>query len=409
VTPLRLIFRVRPESRLTVPLLANIWAGSGLAREARVAYWIEQPPTDLGPGDAILYSFMTPHLPRVAAEVARLRREFAGRAAPLFVAGGAQASGDPALTLAAGFDGVVTGAGEEGLPAFGRQWLDGTLPEAPWTIARGGSLAGFFPLADGLPTVPPLEIMRGCHWRCRFCQTGSQPVEYRSRAEIEAFLDRLAARGLRRVGFIAPSALEFGSSGPGRVDLPSVSWLLEAARRRGFPFIEYGIFPSEIRPDTVSAPLLALLKGVVSNRSLTFGAQSGDEGRLAAEGRGHGLDAVERALELAAEAGFTAALDFIFAYPGETPVEREATVAAIRSLHRRYGIRAQCHHFVPLAGSASARRLPSFLGEEGRAMLEALHRDGIATDWWREGERTATRLLEWLRTEHPAFYGQYRP
>ncbi len=405
----RIVFRVRPESRLTVPLLASIWTASGLAGEAPIAFWQDHPPENLGGDDALLYSFMTPHLPEVADEIEELRANFSAARRPLLVAGGAHSSGDPELTLAAGFDGVVVGAGEAGLPEFGRRWLDGTLPVAPWTIRGGGSLDGALPLTPALPTMPPLEIMRGCHWRCRYCQTGNQPVEFRSRAGIGAYLDRLRLLGARRVGFIAPSALEFEAPAPGKTDLGAVSWLLEAALSRGFPWVEYCIFPSEIRPDTVSAELLSLLRGRVSNRRLTFGAQSGSEGRLRSEKRGHGLEAVERALELSAEAGFAANLDFIFAYPGETAEERQSTVATIRRLHRKHSIRAQCHHFVPLAGSAHSRRLPAPLGEEGRELLRELTRDGIATDWWREGERAASRLLDWLRTRQPDFFEQYRP
>ena len=184
--------------------------------------------------------------------------------------------------------------------------------------------------------------------------------------------------------------------------------MLALTRSRGFRFVEYGVFPSEIRPDTVTDEALAMLKRFVSNRKLTIGAQSGMDARLSLIGRGHDTQEVERAVALANARGFRVNLDLIIAYPGETADERMTSLAFFRKLGKRYRLNVHLHHFFPLAGSPFEFRFPSFLGRAERQVWRTLKREGIASDWWVEGEKTATAYFGWLKRRFPDHWARYR-
>ncbi|MBN2346871.1 MAG: TIGR04013 family B12-binding domain/radical SAM domain-containing protein [Candidatus Aminicenantes bacterium] len=417
----RVAFRVFSGNRLTLPLLLNVWEREGIDRFFDIAL-LDAEPGSLSPSqasalrssDACAYSFMTPHLPRIAAEIEALRAS--GGVRPLLVAGGPHADGDPALALACGFDVVFSGGGEAAFRRFGLELLRGGLAAGAGCIRSAaeegggvgdGSWQATIPVSRHCRTVPPLEISRGCFWKCRFCQTGNARPRHRGEGSIALYLEETRRRRLQRVGFISPSALEFGGSRPGEPDLPRLERLLEDCRRSGVRFIEYGIFPSEIRPDTVSPEALRLLRRYAANRRLTFGAQCASDARLGAVGRGHTTAAVERAVTLANEAGFVANLDFLIALPGETEDDRRALLDFIARVRRGRRVFIQLHHFFPISGCAFALCRPSFLGASERRAFGALKDAGLGSDGWRQGERSARAYFSWLRAKFPAFLDRF--
>lgn len=420
----RVAFRIFSGNRLTMPLLLNIWETHGLDRRFDIVL-VDGEPGRLDAGeartllgsDAGIYSFMTPHLPLIAGEIKALRA--AGKKPPFLAAGGPHVSGEPEAALAGGFDILCRGAGETSFLQFGRDLLAGRIKAGGDPLvyaadddqkARSGSPSAweeYIPVSRYFRTVPPLEISRGCFWKCRYCQTGGSRPLTRGEGSISRYLDELRRRGLPRVGFIAPSALEFGARRMRRPELARVERLLELCRQAGFRFTEFGIFPSEVRPDTVSAAGLGLLRRHVANRRLTFGAQSASDAGLASLGRGHDTAAIWQAVETANSAGFSANLDFIIALPGETAAARSELLEFIAALRKKHRVHIQLHHFFPLAGSAFSRRLPSFLSAAERRVFCALKKNGLASDWWLEGERTARAYLSWLERDFPDYFSQF--
>ena len=192
-----------------------------------------------------------------------------------------------------------------------------------------------------------------------------------------------------------------------RPDLDNIEALLQICRTAGFRFIEYGIFPSEVRPNTVSGDALRLLRRYVSNRRLTFGAQSASDERLAAIGRGHRVDDIVAAVETANEAGFAANLDFIIALPGETADDRRGLLDLLKTLRQKYRVYFQLHHFFPLAGSPFARCLPSYLSATERQTFSDLKKNGLASDWWLAGEKSVQDYFRWLEKKFPAVFEEY--
>ena len=272
---------------------------------------------------------------------------------------------------------------------------------------KSASWERYIPVSSYIKTIPPLEISRGCFWNCRYCQTGGGKPRYRGYDSIRAYLAELRRRRMPRVGFISPSALEYGAKERNRPSLDKIAALLELSRSAGFSFIEYGIFPSELRPDTVSGEGLNLLRRFVSNRRLTFGAQSASDERLTAIGRAHGLDDIMAAVEAANGAGFAANLDFIVALPGETAYDRRNLLDLLKTLRQKYRVYFQLHHFFPLAGSPFARRFPAFLSAAERQTFSDLKKNGLASDWWLAGEKTVKEYFSWLKKNFPTVYEEY--
>ena len=249
--------------------------------------------------------------------------------------------------------------------------------------------------------------MRGCFWNCSYCSTHLNNAWFRDIDSIATYLQELKRRNIKRVNFISPSSLEYGAGKPGEVALHKLKELLELVDSYHFPFMEYGIFPSEIRPDTVSAEGMALLKRYVSNKSITIGAQSSLDSRLKDLNRGHGVEDIENAVAIAKANGFSVNLDFIVGYPDETPGERQANLDFIKTLSKNYGIKVHLHFFIPLPGSAYAYRFPSFLPPGEKEQLHRLKAAGIAAGGWLDNEKQAQAYLHWLKEHFPAYYSRY--
>lgn len=202
--------------------------------------------------------------------------------------------------------------------------------------------------------------------------------------------------------------MEYGATIGGQINLDKIEELLELARSYNFRFIEYGIFPSEIRPDTITDNGMALLKKYVSHKFITIGAQSGLNHRLKELQRGHTVEDIEQAAAIANAYGFSAHMDFIVGYPEETPEERQDTITFIQKINKKYRIRTHLHHFIPLSGSPYAFRFPSFLSETEREKLRKLKSAGIATDGWVSNEEHAAHYFLWLKTYFPDYYSKYK-
>lgn len=405
----RVIFRVSPFNRLSYPVLLNVWEQEKLDGEFEilVRFW-PVSPDEVRPGDVFLFSFMTSVFPRIHKEMLEIKS--AGQKDVLLVGGGPHVTGDAELPLEAGFDIIFQGPAERNFLQFGLDLLDNrSLPRIYKYIDQldVDDFNPYIPVSRYFETVPPLEIMRGCYWRCTYCDTHLHHVRFRTLESIETHILEMKKRDLKRVNFISPSAMEFGASAGRRINLERIEALLALIDRHDFPFNEYGIFPSEIRPDTVTPQGMALLKRYVINKSVTIGAQSGLDRRLRELRRGHLTQDTLEAVAIANDAGFLVNLDFIVGYPDETGEERSATVEFIKNLSRNYRIRTHLHHFIPLSGSPYAFRFPTFLSQPDKDRLMKLKKAGIASDGWIANEKQAGDYFDWLKRYFPGYYDRY--
>jgi B12-binding domain/radical SAM domain protein len=375
---------------------------AALARGLPAAVAAARAALAAGRRPVVGWSFMTASLGEVAAELAAFRAALSDPRV-LHVAGGPHPSADPAGTLAAGFDLAARGEGEGTLPALlaavragadprevpGLAWLEGGALRTSGR-AEPVDLDAAPPWARRAGRVGPLELTRGCVWACRFCHTPylfKARWRHRSLPAVREAVRFLAALQARDVRFVTPSALSWGSPGEG-VDLDAVEALLATTREeigpRGRVF--FGTFPSELRPEHVSARALALIARYCDNRGVILGGQSGSDRMLERMGRGHDAASVERAARLALAAGLEPSVDLIVGFPEEEEADRAATRAlALRLVE--LGARVHAHAFMPLPGTPWADAPKTEIDAATRILLERLASKGRAYGSWKRQER----------------------
>ncbi|HDQ44864.1 MAG TPA: TIGR04013 family B12-binding domain/radical SAM domain-containing protein [bacterium] len=395
----RILFRQTVSNRFTLPVLLAALERSGITRDITPGIVNNRPELERALRDhtpaLIAYGFMTPHTAEVWEEVRRVKQAGSGRT--VWVAGGPHPTGDPESAFRMGFDVVAAGEGEEIFPRLCGDFLEkgaavtGQIykPETPFPLDESRPIS---PLAD---LVPPLEITRGCFYRCRFCQTGSEKPRHRSPASVREYMEMLKTRDLLfRAGFICPSGFEYGAERPGDVRPERIEMLLRTAKEAGIRHLEYGVFPTEIRPETVTPEMLVVIKKWCSNRKITLGGQTGSEPLIRRIRRGHTRDRIDRAAAYIHEAGFKPQIDIILGFPDETPEDRRETLDWMKRLGRRFPVRIHVHYFLPLAGTDYADADPRPLEPEIKKRLEAYHKAGICNDWWKRGEMMSRKIVQ---------------
>ncbi len=360
-------------------------------------------------GDRVLvgWSFYSPDAAQMFAELRAVRARLPDTRV-LHVAGGVHASAEPAATLGAGFDLAAIGEGEglvcdlvaaldagtDPRAVAGVAWLDhDTLRRNP--RASRLALDDFPPFALGLRRLGPIEITRGCIYACKFCQTpffAGAAFRHRSVANVSHWVRLLVEHGFVDYRFLSPTALSYGARRP-EPDLAAVEDLLGSVRALIGPQrrLYFGTFPSEVRPEHVSAKALQLIARYASNRTLILGGQSGSDAVLAATARGHDAATVERAVALCVEHGFVPHVDYLFGLPGEDAAAVDATLAQMQRLVAR-GARVHGHTFMPLPGTPLRHAPPGVLAPAVERRMRTLVAKGAAYGQWEQQAVVAQAL-----------------
>jgi len=375
-----------------------------------VAEVVERAREGVDAGRRVLtvWSFYSPDAIAAEQELAEVRAAIPD-AGVVHLAGGVHATAEPLVTLRAGWDAVAIGEGERTFTsivqavATGADWrgLPGTAHlDADGTLVKGPPAQRFplerypaFPHARNLTS--PIEITRGCIYACKFCQTPfmfSARFRHRSVASVREHVRVMRARHLRDVRFVTPTSLSYGSPDASPA-LDAVEELLAACREELGPDgrVFFGSFPSELRPEHVSADALRMLRRYVANRDVIIGAQSGSDDVLAGSGRGHGAAVIEDAVRLAVQEGFRPNVDVIFGMPGEGTPEALATVAMSTRL-ADLGARIHAHTFMPLPGTPWRNEPAGRIPDEARRALAVLTTSGGVYGSWERQEGIAAEL-----------------
>ncbi len=175
-----------------------------------------------------------------------------------------------------------------------------------------------------------------CRSKCRYCGFYSVPCGTPalggdpSRGRL-GHTGRLTAALLRELERYDGAEFRTAYIGGGSPTALPAEQLLALARRIRERFTGIEEFTVECNPGQVELGLLERLRQAGVNR-LSFGAQSFHPAELQLLGRGHGVEDIGRAVELARRAGFdNVGLDLIFAIPGSTLGDWQYSVeAAIR-------------------------------------------------------------------------------
>jgi B12-binding domain/radical SAM domain protein len=364
-----------------------------------------QEAIDRGP-TIIAHSIMSTQTKRVYEEVKKIRGRFGNNVT--IIGGGAHASIHPKELVENGFDYVVVGEGEIVFPELVWHLINGRDPlHIPGVVDKTVEnfpeprdfphveLDRYPPFALGMNILGPVEVTRGCPFQCKFCSTPfltGGKVRHRSIESIEKWL-RLAVEksGFKRTWFLSPNALCYG--GHGRTAEPEKleSLLKTVTKIDGLEEVFFGSFPSEVRPEFVTKPILEMLRGYVANDTLQIGLQSGSDRILKLANRHHTVEQGMNAVRTALDAGFIPHVDMIFGLPGETQDELHTSVKLCYDLVDM-GAKTHGHVFMPLPGSAYENMPPGRLDSESRRLLGELSRRKDMTGSWSTQERIAEYL-----------------
>ena len=309
----------------------------------------------------------------------------------IFIAGGPHPTGSPEETLDY-FDYVVIGEGEETLPelinaiqnnidinkieGIGYRSNSG---EKVYTNPRSNVDLDTYPCFDPTHLYSPIEISRGCPWKCKYCQTpelfGSR-MRHRSISSILKF-----SKYYSDIRFTSSNALAYGSDGI-HPNLDKVELLLSSIAELGEKNIFFGTFPSEVRPEFVSDKALELVLEYCTNTSISMGAQTGSDAIMRSISRGHDVNDVIIAVERCIDHGIVPNVDFIVGFPGETPYDQMKSVELMKWICNKKGGKVHAHYFTPLPGTPYSNSLPSPVSKDVNKELGKLALKGKLTGTW---------------------------
>jgi B12-binding domain/radical SAM domain protein len=406
-----LLFRTHPSSRYSVAALIG-----ALETDSRLLDLEIRAPITLTNDDIqksiesgltiIAHSVMSTQTPRIYEEIRRIRERFGESV--IIVGGGPHATARPKELLSIGFDYVVVGEGEHAFPDLIENLLSGKDPLIiPGVVGRTSevwpqprelttvNLDDYPPFALGMNIVGPIEVTRGCPFQCKFCctpfLTGCK-VRHRSVTSISKWLALAVEKsGFTRAWFLSPNALSYGGRGmkaePEKLEI----LLKESTKVDGLEEVFFGSFPSEVRPEFVTQPILEMLRSYVANTSVQIGLQSSSDRVLSLANRRHTVEQGMKAVRIALDSGFTPHVDMIFGLPGETSKELHDSIELCYSLVEM-GAKTHGHVFMPLPGSAYEKMPPGKLDSESRRRLGELARRKEMTGAWSTQEGLAERL-----------------
>jgi B12-binding domain/radical SAM domain protein len=395
-----LIFRQSRQNRYTIPVLLGALERENLIDEFDIllARSVEEIPSiPPSSGMIIAFSFMTPQLESILEEIRQLRRSRLSRA--IFLAGGPHPTADPQGTARLGFDFVFIGEGERSLPGFLRRFLAGTLPsDSLIQSAAPIELDDYPPFPSKGKFFSPIEITRGCLYRCAFCQTPrifGPPLRHRSPKGLKRLIQKAASRGYGQAFFRSPNAFAYCNEREAVPNLPAMEELFQVCFEGGVRRLHFGCFPSEVRPDWVTAEALSLVRKYCSNRTIVLGAQSGSDALLSRLGRRHTALQALQACQTIRQCGFTPHVDFVFGFPGETAEDRQRSLSLMERMILEHGARIHAHTYLPLPGTPLFGETPSSLDESTRRALIEWEKKGKLDGWWREQEEMAWKIIRW--------------
>ncbi len=390
-----LVFRRTAHNRNSLPPLIRALDKAGVSEHLHITF-ADGPGRTIETAHVAAYSLTTVDLAWALPEVADLRNR---QRRPWLVAGGAHPSADPQGMLAAGFDVVFVGEGEESFPHFMREWLDAAA-YGPNPIRHasptGIDLDGLVHADARRRLFPFAEISRGCSYACGFCQVPhlfGRRMCHRSPAVVAEGVAQAVTAGHRRFRFLSSDAFAYR----GHAKLPvaeSVTSLLSACHAAGASQLMLGSFPSEVRPDHITVDLLRLIRERCINRTLVLGAQSGSDRVLDLMNRRHTVEQARRAILLTVEARLVPHVDLLFCFPGESAAERLQTIQLARWC-LEHNARLHIHVYVPLPGTPAWPAAPERLEPTIVQALRRMESTGRLDGYWKKQLAQGAQILKW--------------
>ena len=308
----------------------------------------------------VAFSIMTCQLEEMSRLIGRLRNEYGERL--IVLTGGPHVTARPEEVLLAGADIVFRGEAENSFPRVLKALYRGLnyVPIQSADILT--DLDRTFSFSPKRGMFGPIEITRGCAFACRFCQTShifGVRLRHRNVEKIVHQAELLRSINRKVVRLLSPNAFSYGSPDGRKLNLDAIRNLL-ASLRKSLPVdgrIIFAHFPSEARPEHITADTLSLLDEFADNDEIVIGAQSGSNRMLDACGRAHTAEDVISAVARARKHGYKIIVDFMFGLPGENDADRRESLSVMKEIVGM-GARIHPHIFSPLPQTVFANEPP---------------------------------------------------
>ena len=327
--------------------------------------------------DVLIYSFTTLSKNKIAKEIKEINKlkKLIKSNKPILIAGGAHPTGAPNDTIKMGFDYVIVGEGEFTLPRIINKLKENE--ELNEKIIMGEQVINLDEF-EKIEPLTPVEITRGCPYKCRFCQTPQifgNNVRHRS---IESILKLTNPNTDTRV--ISPNAFCYGSKTGTKPNVEKLKKLLKKLSE-GKGKLFFGTFPSEVRPEFIQKDTIELVVKYCDNKFLHFGAQSGSDEMLKYIRRGHTVDDVLNAVDLCRDYDLIPKVDFIFGFPNENEFHRKDSMELLKYIIKKNG-KVHAHYFMPLPGTYFENQKSTVLDRRTLRALGQLSQRGLVSGSW---------------------------
>ena len=225
-----------------------------------------------------------------------------------------------------------------------------------------------------------IEIKRGCHQGCRFCQAGMiyRPVRERTQEEVVKAVDEL----VRNCGYDEISLLSLSTS-----DYAGISNLVNTLSRRHRGGNLILSLPS-LRLDTFSVALADSFQDGKKS-GFTFAPEAGTDSLRRAINKGISEEDILQTIETAWERGWRSIkLYFMIGLPTETLSDIEGIVSLVRKIKNtgkgRINIRVNASTFVPKPHTPFqwvAQASQQELAERQQVLRAGLRKGGVHLSW----------------------------
>ena len=332
----------------------------------------------------------------------------------IIIVGGPHPSALPKNLLDIGADIVVIGEGEKSFPELitlirNNEQLSQQKGIAFKTNAQKFCLQPKNDLVD-LNNYPPfapkrglysaIEITRGCKFGCKYCQVPSlfgKTIRYRNPDNVIKWGEYLLSKRPHwDFRFISTNAFGYYSKRSDNPNVKKIQELLSGLKKlkaKKSKRIFFGTFPSEVRPESITDDTLNLTKEFCDNTNLTMGAQSGSQKILGIIKRGHSVEQIHNAVDLALKYGFQLNIDFILGFPEETPEDQYATLELCKELIAKK-CKIHMHYLIPLPGTAYENKIPRELDPEVFTILGRWSKKGLIFGSWDHQYNTVKNRLK---------------
>ncbi|HPG30438.1 MAG TPA: TIGR04013 family B12-binding domain/radical SAM domain-containing protein [bacterium] len=335
----------------------------------------------------LLFSFTTPD----SFETFNMIKSLKKYKNVILLAGGPHSTALPENSLDNGFDYVFRGEAETTLPKFFEKYFTNKSLENIILNTDSIDINNYPPFAYNLNLITPIEIMRGCCNKCRYCQTPQlfSSIKYRTPESVAPYLKYYELLRGRYVNFSAPLGNYYYN-----FDLNKLTDLFEKVKTMTNLKLCFGHFPSELHPKFITEDLLKIMRSYCDNKKISIGFQSGSQKILDLINRKITVSEMIETVKLSNSYGFNPIIDFIFGLPKETKEDRNLSKELISDLCKKYEVLIHPHIFIPLPDTEFWMKEPTDLENDFLEFLENQTNLGSIKLNWKKHIEMRKKIIE---------------